>query len=141
MMNNSSVAKWEQLAVARYPPRGQQLHGAVVDLLIAAHGVFHRAAGLGKGRRIKDDKVVGMALFFQPGQQLKGVLAEKIHVGQIVALGVPLGHGNGLGADVSGSDPGSPALGGVQRKAAGVGKAVQHSVTGSNAPDFTFLCQ
>ena len=30
-------------------------------------------------------------------------------------------------------DPGSPALGGVQRKAAGVGKAVQHSVTGSNA--------
>ena len=74
-----------------------------------------------------------MALFFQPGQQLKGVLAEKIHVGQVVALGVPLGHGNGLGADVSGSDPGSPALGGVQRKAAGVGKAVQHGVTCSKA--------
>ena len=123
---------------------GQQFHGAVVDLLIAAHGVLHRAAGLGKGRRIKDDKVVGVALLFQPGQQFKGVLAEKIHVGQVVALGVALGHGNGLGADVSGSDPGSPALGGVQRKAAGVGKAVQHSVTGSNAghsPAVVFLVE
>ena len=112
---------------------GQQLHGAVVDLLVAAHGVLHGAARLGEGRRVQNDKVVGVALFFQPGQQLKGVLAEKVHVGQTVALGVPLGHGNGLGADVGGGDAGSPALGGVQRKAAGVGKAVQHGVPGGKA--------
>ena len=40
------------------PAPGQQLHGAVVDLLVAAHGVLHRAARLGKGRGIQNDKVV-----------------------------------------------------------------------------------
>ena len=69
-----------------------------------------------------------MALFFQPGQQREGVLAQKVHIGQAVAFGVALGHGNGIGADVGSGDPGGPALGSVQRKAAGMGEAVQHRV-------------
>ena len=36
---------------------GQQLHGPVVDLLVPAHGVLHRAACLGKGGRVQDDEV------------------------------------------------------------------------------------
>ena len=83
-----------------------------------------------------------MALLFQPGQQGKGVLTEEIHVVEVVALGVALCHGNGFGADVGGGYPGSPALGGVQGKAAGVGKAVQHGVPGGKAchsPAVVFL--
>lgn len=70
-MNSSSVAKWEQLAVARIAAAGQQLHGAVVDLLIAAHGVLNGAAGLGEGWRVEDDKVVGVALFSSRGSSSK----------------------------------------------------------------------
>ena len=107
---------------------GQQLHGTVVDLLVAAHGVFYGAARLGKGRRVQNDKIVGVPLFFQPRQQLKGVLAQKVHIGQTVALGIALRHGNGLGADVGGGHTGSAARSGVQCKAAGVGKTVQYGV-------------
>ena len=112
---------------------GQQLHGAVVDLLVAAHGVLNGAAGLGEGWRVEDDKVVGVALFFQPGQQIKGVLAEEVHVVKAVALGIPFCHRDGLRADVGGGNAGCPALGRVQSKAAGVSKAVQHRVPRRNA--------
>ena len=117
-----------QIAAAR-----QQLHGTVVDLLVTAHGVLHSAARLGKGRRVQNDKIVGVSLSFQAGQQLKGVLAQKVHIGQTVALGIALRHGNSLGADVGGGHTGSAARSGVQCKAAGVGKAVQHGVTCSKA--------
>ena len=40
---------------------GQQLHGTVVDLLVTAHGVLHSAARLGKGRRVQNDKIVGVS--------------------------------------------------------------------------------
>ena len=101
--------------------------------LVAPHGVFHRAAGFGESRRVEDDEIVGMAFFFEAGQKLEGVLTEEIHVGQAVALRVPLGHGDGIGADVGSGDAGGPAPGRVQRKAAGVGEAVQHRVPGGDA--------
>ena len=74
-----------------------------------------------------------MALLFQPGQQREGVLAEEVHVVEAVAFGVPLGHGDGIGADVGSGDAGGPAPGRVQRKAAGVGETVQHRVPGGDA--------
>ena len=114
---------------------GQKLHGPVVDLLVAPHGVFHRAAGFGEGRRVEDDEIVGMAFFFEAGQKLEGILAEEIHVGQAVALRVPLGHGDGVGADVRCRDPGCATAGCVEGKAAGVGEAVQHGVAGGEAGD------
>ena len=114
---------------------GQELHGPVVDLLVAPHGVFHRAAGFGESRRVEDDEIVGVAFFFEAGQKLEGVLAEEVHVGQAVALRVPLGHGDGVGADVRCRDPGCAAAGCVEGKAAGVGEAVQHGVAGGEAGD------
>ena len=105
---------------------GQQLHGAVVDLFIAAHGAFGCGARLGKGGRVKNDKVVGAALFFKAGQKGKGILAHKVHVGKAVTLGVAAGHINGALADVGRRYAHSAALGSVHGKAAGVGKAVQH---------------
>ena len=91
-------------------------------------GVFHRAAGFGEGRRVEDDEIVGMAFFFEAGQKLEGILAEEVHVGQAVALRVPLGHGDGVGADVRCRDPGCAAAGCVEGKAAGVGEAVHPNI-------------
>ena len=76
-----------------------------------------------------------MAFFFEAGQKFEGILAEEVHVGQAVALRVPLGHGDGVGADVRCRDPGCAAAGCVEGKAAGVGEAVQHGVAGGEAGD------
>ena len=44
---------------------GQQLHGAVVDLLIAGHGLGNSSAAFGKGRRIENNKIIAALLLFQ----------------------------------------------------------------------------
>ena len=58
---------------------GQQLHGAVVDLLVAAHGILNGAARLGEGGRVENDEVVGVALLFQPGAAGAYVVESIIH--------------------------------------------------------------
>ena len=52
---------------------GQQLHGPVVDLLIAAHGVVYRLAALGEGRGIEDDEIVLPGLLLQLRKQVEHV--------------------------------------------------------------------
>lgn len=79
--NRSSVIKCEQEHVARYPPRGRMRHGLEVDLLIAANGVCHRRAALGKGRRVEDNVIIRTALLLgQLCEQVKYIGAEILHM-------------------------------------------------------------
>ena len=73
---------------------GQQLHGPVVDLFVACHGVLHRLPGFRKGRRIQDDEVI--LPLFQAGQQVKDVGRHALHhVLQPVPGSVGPGHLHG----------------------------------------------
>ena len=112
------------------PAPGQGLHGPVVDFLVAPLRVFHRLAGLGKGRRVQDDVVVRPR--GQVGQQIKDVGHLVLH-GEAVAGGVLFGAGDGRLADIHRVHPLGPGLGAVEPKGAGVGEAVQHGLPRGDA--------
>ena len=117
-------------AGGQIPAPGQQLHGPVVDLLVAAHGVLDGLAALGKGRGVQNDEVVFLGLTGQGGQQVEHVGAQEIHLPvQAVAPGVLRRAVHGELAHVHRRHVPGAALGGVQGKGAGVGEAVQHRVT------------
>ena len=105
----------------------QQLHGAIVDLLIAGHGFGNGLAALGKGRRIENDEVIAAGLLFQLRQQLEHVGAYAFHyIIQAVAAGVFAGAFHGEIADVHRCHMLGTALGGIEGEGTGVSKAIQH---------------
>ena len=106
---------------------GQQLHGPVVDLLIPGHGVGHRLAAFGEGRRVEDDEIILPGLLFQLRQQVEHIGGHAVHDGfQPVAAGVLRRALHRELRHVHGGDMGRAAFGRVQGKGTGVGKAVQH---------------
>ena len=107
----------------------QQPQGAEVDVLIAALGAFHRFARLGEGRRVEDDKVIRLAaLFLQLGEKVEHVRGQEVHAAlQPIAHGVRAGHVDGALRDVHGGDVLRAAPRGIERKGAGMGKAVEDS--------------
>ncbi len=85
--NFSAVAKWEQEQVAEIPAPGQQLHGPVVDLLVAGDGIGHGFPAFVKGRGSRMMKSYFPRLLFQRGSRSKTLAATQSHnVGHAVAF-------------------------------------------------------
>ena len=51
----------------------EHLHGAEVELLVAAHGSFGSALGLSEGGRVEDDGVEAAAGGFELAEEVEGV--------------------------------------------------------------------
>ena len=111
----------------------QQLHGAPVDLAVAALGAVHGPVRFREGRRVEDD-VVKFAVFRFPhlGEQLEDVRLAEGHIPQkLVAPGVSSCHLQSVGGDVHGADVRGPGLRGVEGEGARVREAVKHPSAGS----------
>ena len=68
-------------ACGQIPTARQDAHSLEVDLLIAANGVCHRRAALGKGRRVEDNVIIRTALLLgQLCEQVKYIGAEILHM-------------------------------------------------------------
>ena len=67
-----------------------QLHPSDIDLPVAFHGVFDGCPGFGKGRRIQNHQIIGLACFCQPGQ-----LVEHICRPEMYGVLQPVEHGVG----------------------------------------------
>ena len=122
-------------AGGQIPAPGQQLHGPVVDLLVAGNGVGHSLPGFGKGRRVQDDEVVLHRLPLQGRQQVEHVGGHAVHdLREAVARRVGPGHlHRGLGHIHSG-DVLRASQSGVQSEGPGVGEAVQHGLSPGKTP-------
>ncbi len=59
----------------------EHLHGAEVELLVAAHGSFGGALGLGEGGWIEDDGVVLLAGGFVLAEEFEGVGFDPVDLG------------------------------------------------------------
>ena len=67
-------------ARGQIPAARQDAHSLEVDLLIAADGVCHGRAALGKGRRVEDNVIIRAALLLsQLRQQVKHIGTEILH--------------------------------------------------------------
>ena len=105
---------------------GQQLQRPEVNLLVAPLGAANGFPGLGKGRRVENNEVVGrFSLRDKLRQQVEDIGYHKIHpVRQAVPGGVGLCHFDGGGGNVHRRHVLRPAHGSVQGEGAGVGEAV-----------------
>ena len=115
----------------------QQAHRAQIDLLIPLFGVVRRAARLGKGRRVKDDEVVGLFVRgLELREQVEDVGDQKVHaVFQAVALRVLPCHFDRTLGYVHRRHVRRAALSGVERERACVREAVEHALAARQMRD------
>ena len=104
----------------------EHLHGAEVELLVAAHGAFGGALGLGEGGGVEDDGVVLLVGGFVLAEQLEGVGFDPVDVcGEFgVEFAVAVGYFEGAAAGVDSSYV-AAVLGHVQGEAALIGADIE----------------
>ena len=80
----------------------EHLHGAEVELLVAAHGSFGSALGLGEGGWVEDDGVVLLTGRFVLAEKLEGVGFDPLDLGGKlgVEFAVAVGYFEGAAAGV-----------------------------------------
>ena len=80
----------------------EHLHGAEVELLVAAHCAFGGALGLGEGGWIEDDGVVLLAGGFVLAEKFEGVGFDPVDLGREarVQVAVAVGHFEGAAAGI-----------------------------------------
>ena len=104
----------------------QHLHGAQVDLLVAAHGVVHRVLGLGERRRVENDEVVLVALLLGILEEVESIVSDELD-GQSRGRGVGLRLKIGGFAGIHGGHFAGSGKGAGLGKAALVAEAVEHA--------------
>ena len=114
-------------AGGQVPAPGQQLHGPVVDLLVAGDGIGHGFPAFREGWGVQNDEVILYRFLFQLGQQVKDIGRHAVHnVGYAVALCIGPGHLHGGFRHIHCRHMGRAAQRGIQGEGAGVGEAVQN---------------
>lgn len=104
----------------------EHLHGAEVDLLVAAKGIAHGAFGFGEGGRIEDDQIVAGGGGFVALEEVEAVFGDAIDLraGDGGVLFCDLGGGL---ADVHGGDFAGSGEGAGLGEAALIGEAVEYA--------------
>lgn len=106
------------------PSRGDQLHGAAIDLLVAAESGGEMGLRLGKGRWI-DDHHVKLPSRSAPRRELiEGIPQDKLDVGDAVQSGMLCPAFQGLGTHIERHDL-ACALGEVEGEGAVIAEAVE----------------
>ena len=105
----------------------QELHRAVVDLLIARHRPLRRPSALGEGGRVEDDEVVLHRLLCERREEVKHVRRHALHhIAEPVALGVAACALHGELRYVHRRHMLCPTARGVERERTRVREAVEH---------------
>ena len=107
---------------------GEEAEGAEVEFLVAAEGAGEGVAAGGERGRVEDDEVVGGTGILAGGEPVEEVGGfELAKVGDVIALGVFLGLGDGGGGVVHAEDGGGAGAGGVEAEGALVAATVEHA--------------
>lgn len=118
----------------------EHLHGAEVDLLVAAEGIAHGAFGFGEGGGIEDDEVVAGGGGFVALEEVEAVFGDAVdlHAGD---GGVLFGDFSGGFADVHGGDFGGSGEGAGLGEAALIGEAVEDAAAFGEGGDVLVVIQ
>lgn len=111
---------------------GKQFHCPQVDFLIAPHGRFHRLMRFGKSGGVQNDIIVRVS--GESRKQVKYIGDFKAHFGfQPVETRIAPGHFHRVAGDIYRMNVRGSGFCCIERKGAGMGKTVQHPLSGARA--------